>query len=245
MSPWGSLRERDLIALEDMDKPDCDLQRLNRSYARFPVVNRLLSGWHRTYRERFRPLLAANGTAEALDIGCGGGDVARSLARWARRDGFTLRVTAIDPDERAYSFATHAPRVEGVTYRQAHSAELAGEGRTFDIVLSNHILHHLTPTELAGVLHDSEALTTGLALHNDLKRSNTAYLLFLAGFWPLGVGSFICGDGLVSIKRSYTAAELRAAAPTGWRAQSNGPWHNLLVYEHAAGHARGFEAGRV
>ena len=56
MSPWGPLRERDPHAVEDMDRPDCDLQRLNRSYARFPVVNYLLSGWHRTYRERLRPI---------------------------------------------------------------------------------------------------------------------------------------------------------------------------------------------
>lgn len=225
------MRERDVHAVEDMDRPDCDLRRLNRSYARFPVVNSLLSGWRTTYRKRFVPLLRVRESAEVLDIGCGGGDVARSLARWALRDGFSLRITAIDPDERAYEFARMSPSVKGVRYRQAHSSELVSEGRRYDIVLSNHMLHHLDDAQLAGVLSDSELLTSGIALHNDLKRSNLSYALFLAGFWPLGLGSFICGDGLVSIRRSYTRAELEELAPEGWRVEDNGPWHNLVVYE--------------
>ncbi|MEV7604368.1 class I SAM-dependent methyltransferase [Paenarthrobacter sp. NPDC089322] len=234
MSPWGALKERDLHAVEDMDRPDCDRERLNRSYARFPVVNRLLSGWHKTYRNRFRPLLASRGTASVLDIGCGGGDIARSLVMWAKKDGFTLEVTAIDPDERAYTFAANVPAVEGVTYRQAHSSDMVAEGRAFDVVLSNHILHHLDAEGLAAVLRDSESLGRRLVLHNDLKRSNASYLLFKAGFWPLGIGSFICGDGLVSIKRSYTSSELEALAPPGWRVEANGPWHHLLAYGEGA-----------
>lgn len=235
MTPWGALRERDLAAVEEMDKPDCDLRRLERSYARFPVVNRLLSEWPRTYRSRIRPLLASRGSLSLLDIGSGGGDVARSLARWARKDGFDLQVTAIDPDERAFAFAMRAAAVPGVTYRQAHSADLVAEGRSFDVVLSNHMLHHLHREELMGVLSDSERLAAHLALHNDLTRSNISYWLFLAGFWPLGLGSFICGDGLTSIRRSYTPGELAAIAPPGWRVEPNGPWHHLLVHGDGSG----------
>jgi 2-polyprenyl-3-methyl-5-hydroxy-6-metoxy-1,4-benzoquinol methylase len=232
VSPWGSLQHRDLHTVEEMDKADCDPQRLNKTYARFPVVNRLLSGWRATYSTYMRPLFAEKGAATLLDIGCGSGDVARNLARWAQRDGLSLDVTAIDPDGRAYLYASQATPVAGVTYRQAHSSELVAEGMTFDVVMSNHILHHLDDGQLAEVLRDSEALCRGVALHNDLNRSNLAYLLFAAGFWPLGVGSYICGDGLVSIKRSYTASELETTVPENWSVEGNGPWHNLLVHRH-------------
>ncbi|NQD86844.1 methyltransferase domain-containing protein [Paenarthrobacter sp. CM16] len=231
MSPWGPLQERDLSAVEEMDREDCDPARLTRTYARFPVVNRLLSGWHGIYRHRIRPELAAQGAASLLDIGCGSGDVARSLAAWARKDGFGLTVTAIDPDARAFAFASKDPAIEGVTYRQAHSSELVAEGKVFDFVISNHILHHLGSGELAAVLRDSEALSRSLVLHNDLKRSNLSYGLFMAGFWPLGLGSYILADGLVSIKRSYTAMELESTVPAPWRVEANGPWHHLLVLE--------------
>ncbi|MFF2841716.1 class I SAM-dependent methyltransferase [Paenarthrobacter sp. NPDC057981] len=232
MSPWGSLRERDLDSTEDMDGPDCDPLLLNRTYARFPVVNRLLSRWRRTYKRLLRPLLSETGRATLLDIGSGSGDVARSLARWARRDGFVLEVTAIDPDPRAYAFATGLRPVAGVSYRQAHSSELVAEGATFDVVISNHILHHLDAQQFAGVLRDSEQLARRVALHNDLTRSRVSYVLFIAGFWPLGWGSYIVKDGLLSIRRSYTLPELRSVISYGWRAERNGPWHNMLVHEH-------------
>lgn len=228
--PSGFLSERDALAIEDMDRPDCDLGRLNRSYARFPLVNAVVSGWRGTYKSRIRPLLTTAAPTTVLDIGCGGGDVARSLARRAAADGYRLEITGIDPDERAFHFANSVPPVEGVKYRKALSTELVSEGLQYDVVISNHVIHHLTTPELGSFLRDSEQLCRRFALHNDLRRSRLAYALFWAGSSPLGIGSYIHGDGLTSIRRSYTAPELRAAAPPAWTVERNGLWHNLLVY---------------
>lgn len=225
------LRERALDTLEQMDRLDCDPARLERSYARFPLVNRAFSGWGGIYRRRLRPLLQATGGGSILDVGCGGGDIVRGLARMARADGLAVVVTAIDPDERAFRFASAAPPVDGVSYRQATSTELLAEGRQYDVVLSNHVLHHLSDHELAAVLHDSEVLARRLALHNDINRSALAWGLFCAGAWPLGFGSYIWQDGLTSIRRSYTVQELKDAAPSGWTVERNPPWHNLLLYQ--------------
>jgi SAM-dependent methyltransferase len=222
--------------IEEMDKADCDPVLLERSYARFPLINRAVSGWRGIYRRMIRPLLAAEGGLTVLDIGCGGGDVARALSRMARRDGFLLEITAIDPDPRAFSFASRSRQTAGVEYRQAHSADLVAEGQRFDVVVSNHVLHHLTPQELAEMLKDCEALCTRLSLHNDLVRSPLALALFAAGFWPLGIGSYIWRDGLTSIRRSYTLPELTAVAPPGWIAEPHSPWHNLLIYRPAGVH---------
>ncbi|MFH5877598.1 class I SAM-dependent methyltransferase [Arthrobacter sp. NA-172] len=228
--PSRFLGERDVTAVEDMDRPDCEIGRLNRSYARFPLVNAVVSGWRGIYSSRIKPLLTTAGPTTVLDIGCGGGDVARSLARRATADGYRLEITAIDPDERAFHFANSAPPVQGVSYQRALSSELVTEGLKFDVVISNHVLHHLTSAELADFLHDSEQLCHRLALHNDLTRSRLAYALFWGGSWPLGIGSYIHGDGLTSIRRSYTAPELSAATPPAWMVEPSGLWHNLLVY---------------
>jgi 2-polyprenyl-3-methyl-5-hydroxy-6-metoxy-1,4-benzoquinol methylase len=233
--PGSFLGARDMFAVEDMDRPGCDLGRLNRSYARFRLVNGAVSGWRDTYKSRIRPLLTTAAPTTVLDIGCGGGDVARSLARRAAADGYRLEITGIDPDERAFHFANSVPPVDGVKYRKALSTELVSEGLQYDVVISNHVLHHLMAPELASFLRDSEQLCRRLALHNDLRRSRLAYALFWAGSWPLGIGSYIHGDGLTSIRRSYTAAELRVAAPPAWTVERNGLWHNLLVYRAAGG----------
>lgn len=224
---------RDETAREEMDRPDCDPTLLDRTYAQFPLVNAAISGWGGLYRDLIRPVLRRDRPSSLLDIGSGGGDISMALTRRARRDGFDVQVTGIDPDQRAHRFATRAHARTGdpaVAFRRTTSGELVAAGETFDVVVSNHVLHHLSPAELSGLLADTEALTGRLALHSDIVRSRAALVLFGAATLPLARGSFIRRDGLTSIKRSYLPGELRAVVPPGWQVLRRRPYRNLLVY---------------
>lgn len=226
-----SLHSRAEDAVEIMDSPDCDPRMLRRTYSQFRFVNPFVSGWRTMYRRDIRPKLSTTRPRSLLDVGSGGGDVARSLARWAARDGLRLAVTAIDPDARAHNFATGLPPLPGLTFRRAFSSELVAEGATFDFVVSNHVLHHLTAVELGGLLFDSERLCTGSVLHADIERSGFAYLGFGVATWPFFRGSYIRQDGLTSIRRSYRASELRAALPAGWRVTREVPSRLVLRWQ--------------
>lgn len=227
----GLLPARAADAVELMDLPDCDLDALNRTYAQFRLVNAAVSAWRTIYTRELRAQLASSGrTCSLLDIGSGGGDIARSLARWARRDGLRLHVTAADPDPRAHRFASAEP-ASGVTYRQAASGELVEAGERFDVVVSNHLLHHLDGAGLLQLLQDSEELCRIKAVHNDIERSTAAYLLYSAGTLPLlRSRSFLRPDGLTSIRRSYTQEELSAVVPASWTVQRQAPFRNLLIH---------------
>ncbi|MHA7154845.1 class I SAM-dependent methyltransferase [Arthrobacter sp. TMN-50] len=225
----GFLAHRDVNAVEEMDKPDCDPVLLDRTYAQFGLINATVAGWRRTWAAQIRPQLSASGPSTLLDIGSGGGDMPRAFTRWAARDGLRLSILAIDPDERAHAFATSRPPLPGLTFRRAFSAELVAEGQRFDVVTSNHLLHHLTPRQLGGLLADSEQLSRGIAVHNDIERSRLAYPLFSLGTLPLR-RSLIRQDGLTSIRRSYRAAELGAVVPPGWEVTGRFPFHNLLIH---------------
>jgi len=223
----SGLRERETHLVEFMDDPACDARRLDTTYRLFGPVNRLVSGWRGLYRDRIRPLLAAHPASRPfrlLDVGSGGGDIARSLAGWARRDALALEVTAIDPDERAVAFAARVPH-PGVELRRAWAAELAGAGERFDLVVSNHVLHHLD--DLPGFLAESARLAPRV-LHSDIRRSSLALALYSAVTWPTARRSFLFADGRLSIRRSYTADELHALAPAGWRAEAASPFRVLV-----------------
>lgn len=223
------LRHRDIHATERMDDPDCDEATLGRTYAQFRMVNRVVAGWKRTYRRYLRPLLHDDQTTTLLDIGSGGADVSRAIATWAARDGYRLHVTAADPDPRAYAWA--ANHTSAIEVRRTDSAELVAEGARFDLVISNHLLHHLNPAELTGLLRDCEQLARRRVVHSDIRRSQAAYALFSVATTPFFPGSFIREDGLVSIRRSFTPDELRAAVSSrsGWRIETQPPWRNLLI----------------
>lgn len=228
------LDARDRRVTERMDDPDCDPEALERTYAQFRIINAVVAGWRTAYRRHLRPVLRRGRTTTALDIGCGGGDVSRALTRWARRDGYRLRITGIDPDPRAHAWAARQPPEPGLSFRRALSSDLVAEQRTFDLVLSNHLLHHLDEERFAAVLADSRRLARVRVLHSDIARSRTAYALFSVGTWPLFPGSYIREDGLISIRRSFTAAELRDAVPDGWQVTEQGPWRTLLIHEAGA-----------
>lgn len=235
MSAVGFAR-RDTALRELMDDPACDPTRLRRTLERFAVVNRLVSGWGGVYREHIRPLArrsAAAGTAlRMLDIGCGGGDVLERLIALARADGAEVEAVGIDPDARSLVVA-QAREGHRADYRRAHSSDLVAELATgaprFDVVISNHVLHHLDDTELASVLHDSDALARALIVHSDIARSPVAYAAYAVGITPLAPGSFLRTDGLRSIRRSWTPQELAPALPSGWQVLRPGPFRLLAV----------------
>lgn len=228
------LARRDEHVQELMDDPGCDGAALRRTVARFDTVNRLVAGWRGAYTRRLRPVLARTpGPARILDIGCGGGDVLRRLVTYARTDGFDVRGVGIDPDERCLDVARAAPTMPGVAYRSARSDDIVAAGDRFDIVVSNHLLHHLGPADLDGLWRDSMALTTGICLHSDILRSRIAYGAYAVGIIPFARGTFLRVDGLRSIRRSFRPRELTLRTPAGWTVETSVPFRVRAVWQPA------------
>lgn len=238
MSP--DLSARAVEAAELMDDPHADRRMLEHTYRRFELVNAAVARPGLLYRRDIRPR-ARRGRIRILDVGSGGGDLCRGLAARLRRDGLSADITALDADDRAVRWASGHDAGAGVRYVCALTTDLVREGERFDVVVSNHLLHHLGSGELQQLLDESRRLLApgGLVVHRDIARSRTAYALFTAVTLPFSrnllAGSFIRDDGLTSIRRSYTARELAAVAPVGWRVRTAIPSRIELRWDPAVG----------
>ncbi|MDA0875589.1 MAG: methyltransferase domain-containing protein [Bacteroidetes bacterium] len=221
-------RRTDLV--EEMDDPSCDPVRLDRTYAWFARLNPWLTRWNAVYRRHVRPLLRQAPQARILDLGCGGGDVARLLLAKARRDGFAPSVLGADPDLRALAHAQRLPDPD-LTFRACLSSDLVAEGDRFDLVISNHVLHHLDDDTLLRFLSDSAVLSRNLVLHNDIRRDDLAWLAFWPVALPAHFDSFILVDGLRSIRRAWHPSELAPRLGAGWRIETAEPFRMLLIHE--------------
>jgi 2-polyprenyl-3-methyl-5-hydroxy-6-metoxy-1,4-benzoquinol methylase len=239
------LRHRAADARELMDDPDCDPEALARTYRHFALLNEAVSDSAGILRHEIAPRARGRSAADpvrVLDVGTGGGDLPRALLRRAARADLPLEIVAIDPDRRAIDWARSQPVTVGLHLRQQTTRDVLADGERFDVVLSNHVIHHLDGPELGALLADSEALLRpgGVAVHHDLARSALGYVGYDVAMRVLQPtvfrGSFLRADGLVSIRRSHTPAELAVALPAGWSVTHHRvPWRLVLRFENSGG----------
>ncbi len=215
-----------------MDTPEANRRKLFRTYSSFSVINRFLTGWHTFYEDYIRPLAREKRPLEILDIGFGGGDIAYHLDRWARRDHLVLSITGIETDSRAIDYVGTRSWPGTITFEHCTTRELVKDGRRFDVIISNHLVHHLSPEVLGQTLSDCENLCRRLILFNDLERSPLAFALFSVFAIPLSIGSYIACDGRISIRKSYRIEEMKSLLPDGWIVRRTIPWHLLITKEY-------------
>lgn len=215
-----------------MDQPDCDKDLLFNTYQQFSTINRLISGWQRIYKNHIRPVFKDPYKCYTmLDIGCGGGDIITILDKLAKRDGIELQIKGIDPDERAIQFLSNQKWPANITFRKAYLNELIQENQSFDIVISNHLIHHLKNTELHTICENAEKLAGQKIVFNDIERSDIGYASFKVAATPLFRNSFIVEDGLTSIQRSFRKSELQEVLLNGWKVYRQFPFRLLAIYE--------------
>jgi len=214
-----------------MDDPFCDMVKLVRTYKQFGHVNRLFSRWNAVYASYIRPHLTDTSRVYSLlDVGSGFMDNSIYIRNLAKRDGFQISVTGLDPNP-GISMNRHLiPTGDGIAFVSRYLHELPISCR-YDFVISNHLLHHLNEQQITE-LTDEIALRTNLcAIMNDIHRSRLAYSFFYCLMIPYMGWSFIRVDGLRSIKRSFLPSELKTVLNAKWRVKTVFPYRLLAIFD--------------
>jgi len=135
-----------------------------------------------------------------LDVAGASGDVPAAAAEILRKQAIEVKVTLLD---RAPSHLnSRFPAVSG----DAMALPFANE--SFDVVTCSLFAHHLEPTQIERFVSEGLRVARLAVVISDLRRHPTHLALVYAG-WPL-FSRITRHDAPVSIRRSYTAAELKA-----------------------------------
>ena len=210
---------------EYLDLPDVAPGLAERSIADVTVANRLFGGTRAVLAELRLVLPELGSSATLLDVGTGLGDIPAGARRVAARAGVALASVGLDASEEL----ARASRRAGGWSVCADALRLPLAARSVDVVTCSQLLHHFAEEEGAALVRELTRVARRRVIVSDLRRSYVAAAGFWAASWPLGFHRVTRHDGVVSVMRGFTAAELRelvegavGAAPrvrrrAGWR----------------------------
>jgi 2-polyprenyl-3-methyl-5-hydroxy-6-metoxy-1,4-benzoquinol methylase len=189
--------------LPELMDGDCSYEDFRGCLRSLEQINRLLLG--------YRPTLSwLNGLPHGLsdpvhvvDVGCGGGDLLRQIAGWARRRGIAVQLTGIDLNPYAARAAAEStPKELGIAWVTGNALEYRPE-KPVDIVVSSLMTHHLEDEETIEFLRWMEATAKLGWFVNDLERSEWSSRMFGWLDRILRWHRFVRHDGPVSFRRAF------------------------------------------
>lgn len=196
---------------EIMDDFALEGETLRDALDKIAKINQLLGGNKLTLQGVESLLNATNSCKELtiIDIGCGNGDMLRTLADFAEKHKFQFKLIGIDANpftiNHAKELSQHYP---SISYLCEDIFEDNFNSLHYDIVLCTLTLHHFKDEELLQLMSVFyKNANIGIVI-NDLHRSTIAYRLFQALCFVLNLNTMSKEDGLVSILRGFKRNEL-------------------------------------
>ena len=193
---------------EILDDPDVDPAIVRRSLADVALSNRLFGGTRAVLAE-LQPVFRRAGAGAALtllDVGSGAGDIPERARSMAADCGVRLTTIALDAAE-----VLAAPaRRRGALPVCADARRLPLADGAVDVVCCSQVLHHFADDEAAVVVRELTRVARKQVVISDLRRSWMAAGGIWTASWALGFHPVSRHDGVVSVFRGFTPAELAA-----------------------------------
>ena len=185
--------------VEILDDPSVDPAIRARSIADVTRSNQLLGGLRAAVHAIHEARVGLPKGATLLDVGTG-------LADIPARANADRSLTTIGVDEASSLLAASRDRVDHIIC--ANALALPFRDRSIDIVCCSQLLHHFEFADAERVLREMTRVARHAVVVSDLRRS----WLAAGGFWlvsfPLAFHRVTRHDGVVSVFRGFTSAEL-------------------------------------
>jgi ubiquinone/menaquinone biosynthesis C-methylase UbiE len=203
--------ERLTAAIELLDGPLDDPAALAGNLRDLRRINRWLGGASLS-AAAIESLAAHRAELTLLDVGTGGADIPLALLGRARRRGRRLTVVAIDNRPEVLAAAVRADpevgRADGLELAIGDGLALSYPDRSFDVVHSSLVLHHLGSAAAVVLMREMSRIARLGIVVNDLDRSRLGWI----GAWLLGhlltANRYTRNDAPLSVRRAHRPAEV-------------------------------------
>ena len=160
-----------------------------------PVLNAL---------ERLKSRFPAGQPLCVADLGSGGGDTLRHVARWARKNGVAVELTGIDANAFMLEYATTKSRdYPEISYRQFDIFSPEFQAQPYDVLTCSLFCHHFTDEELVTLLRQWHQQAGLAVIINDLHRHWLAYHSIKWLTRLLGGSYLVRHDAPLSVARAF------------------------------------------
>jgi ubiquinone/menaquinone biosynthesis C-methylase UbiE len=203
-------------AEELLDSGDLSSSEVAANLADLARLNRLPGGTQTSARA-IATAVGQERDIRILDVGTGRGDMPLAFAR----RGWTTVGTDTNPEVLgvARRATSSDPLVEIV---EGDARALPFDDAAFDVAHCSLLVHHLDPHDATLALRELRRVSRRGVVVNDLRRGLIPFVVTGASVVALGRSRVTRTDGLASVRRAYTVAELdhlleRAGLAPRWR----------------------------
>jgi len=145
-----------------------------------------------------------------IDLGCGGGDILRKVANFAKKQGYTIKFIGIDANKDAMVYARQLSKnYPEISFIDCDIFSDEFESLQYDVVLTTLFLHHFKEDQIINILSRTRQKAKLGIVVNDLHRSRVAYYLFKLVCLTIK-NQMVIDDGLTSILRGFKHKELES-----------------------------------
>ncbi len=200
-------RNNDIEIMDDLDMSG-DL--LTGTLDKLTIINKWLGGNQLTLQgvKKLIQNQDKNKELTIVDLGCGGGDILRILADYAKSNSLNFKLIGIDANAATLKYAENlSSSYDNIRYLQYDIDSQEFADLKYDIALSTLFLHHFEHDKVNQLINQwTEKAQIGVVI-NDLHRHALAYYLF--NFITLFFGNeMVRNDGLLSILKGFKKKDL-------------------------------------
>ena len=158
---------------------------------------------------RLRPRLPPGRPVSLADLGSGGGDTLRHVARWARKKAMPMDLIGIDANPFVLEYAAAKSRdYPEITYQPFDIFSPEFQAQPYDVVTCSLFCHHFTDEELVTLLRQWQQQARVAVVINDLHRHWLAYHSIKWLTRLLGGSYLVRHDAPLSVARAFRRADL-------------------------------------